>query len=86
MFQEVCYARDMREMIADRYLCPITGWRVDTDLSLGVTEGPTWRFYRKPAAHVVNTPLRNSLLVNASYRDFAGKTYHRVLRGCGTRS
>ena len=32
VFEEVCYARDMREMIRDRYLCPITGWRVDSDL------------------------------------------------------
>lgn len=30
VFEEVCYARDTRQMIADRYLCPITGWRVDT--------------------------------------------------------
>src|ERR1700739_3590032 len=34
VFEEVCYARDMREMIAGHYLCPISGWRVDTELSL----------------------------------------------------
>ena len=70
VFQEVCYARDMREMIADRYLCPITGWRVDTDLTLDNVKVRHGDFIESQLAHVVNTPLRNSLLVNA-YRDFA---------------
>jgi ATP-dependent helicase IRC3 len=70
VFQEVCYARDMREMIADRYLCPITGWRVDTDLSLDNVKVRHGDFIESQLAHVVNTPLRNSLLVNA-YRDLA---------------
>src|SRR5436190_7310242 len=34
VFQEVCYARDLRQMIAEGYLCQIRGWRLDTTLSL----------------------------------------------------
>src|SRR5947208_4895020 len=70
VFQEVCYARDMREMIADRYLCPITGWRIDTDLSLDNVKVRHGDFVESQLARVVNTPLRNTLLVKA-YRDFA---------------
>jgi superfamily II DNA or RNA helicase len=70
VFEEVCYARDMREMIADGYLCPITGWRVDTDLSLDNVKVRHGDFVESQLARVVNTPLRNNLLVKA-YRDFA---------------
>ncbi len=70
VFEEVCYARDIREMIAERYLCPITGWRVDTDLSLDNVKVRHGDFIESQLAHAVNIPLRNSLLVKA-YRDFA---------------
>jgi superfamily II DNA or RNA helicase len=70
VFEEVCYARDMREMIAERYLCPVTGWRVDTDLSLDNVKVRHGDFIESQLARVVNMPLRNSLLVKA-YRDFA---------------
>src|SRR5213594_4018972 len=74
VFEEVCYARDMREMIAGRYLCSITGWRVDTDLSLDNVKvrGRHGDFVESQLAHVVNTPSRNNLLVKA-YRDFASR-------------
>jgi superfamily II DNA or RNA helicase len=70
VFEEVCYAREMREMIAERYLCPITGWRVDTDLSLDNVKVRHGDFIESQLARVVNMPLRNSLLAKA-YRDFA---------------
>ncbi len=70
VFEEVCYARDMREMIAGRYLSPITGWRVDSDLSLDDVKIRHGDFVESQLARVVNTPLRNKLLVKA-YRDFA---------------
>ena len=70
VFEEVCYARDMREMIRDRYLCPLTGWRVDTDLSLDNVKVRHGDFVENQLARVVNTPVRNNLLVKA-YRDFA---------------
>lgn len=70
VFEEVCYARDMREMIAERYLCPIAGWRVDTDLSLDNVKVRHGDFIESQLARVVNMPLRNSLLLKA-YRDFA---------------
>ena len=70
VFEEVCYARDLREMIVGGYLAPISGWRVDTDVSL---DGVTVRhgdFVESQLADVVNTPMRNDMLVKA-YRDLA---------------
>ena len=59
IFEDVCYAREMREMIAGRYLCPITGWRVDTDLSLDNVKVRHGDFVESQLARVVNTPLRS---------------------------
>ncbi|HTU33687.1 MAG TPA: DEAD/DEAH box helicase [Candidatus Acidoferrum sp.] len=70
VFEEVCYARDIREMIADGYLCPIVGWRVDTNLSLDSVKVQHGDFIQSQLGRAVNTPLRNALLVRA-YRDFA---------------
>jgi ATP-dependent helicase IRC3 len=70
IFEEVCYARDMREMIRERYLCPITGWRLDTDLSLDNVKVRHGDFVESQLATVVNTPVRNHLLVRA-YREYA---------------
>src|SRR6266436_402330 len=79
IFEDVCYAREMREMIAGRYLCPITGWRVDTDLSLDNVKVRHGDFVESQLARVVNTPLRNNLLVKA-YQDFA--TARRAIVFC----
>jgi superfamily II DNA or RNA helicase len=70
VFEEVCYARDLREMITDGYLCPITGWRVDTDSTLDGVKLRHGDFVESQLARVVNTPSRNNLLVKA-YRDLA---------------
>ena len=70
VFEEVCYARDLREMIAEGYLSRIRGWRVDTDLSLDGVKVQHGDFVESQLARVVNTPARNNLLVTA-YRELA---------------
>ncbi len=70
VFEEVCYARDLREMIAGRYLCPITGWRISSNTSLdnvGIRHG---EFVESQLAEVVNTSDRNNLVV-AAYREYS---------------
>ncbi|MGQ0712151.1 MAG: DEAD/DEAH box helicase [Gemmatimonadaceae bacterium] len=70
VFEEVCYARDLREMIRGGYLVPIAGWRVDTGVSL---DGVTIRhgdFVENQLARVVNTTPRNHVVVQA-YRELA---------------
>jgi superfamily II DNA or RNA helicase len=70
VFEEVCYARDLRAMIADGYLAPIAGWRVDTGVSLDGVQVRRGEFVESDLASVVDTPLRNDMLVRA-YRDLA---------------
>jgi superfamily II DNA or RNA helicase len=70
VFEDICYARDLREMIAERYLCPITGWRVDSGTSLDNVRIRHGDFVERDLAAVVNTSDRNSLLVNA-YKQYA---------------
>jgi ATP-dependent helicase IRC3 len=70
VFEEVCYARDLREMIAEGYLCPITGWRIHSDTSLDNVKVRHGDFVERQLAEAVNTNDRNNLLVNA-YRQYA---------------
>jgi len=70
VFEEVCYARDLREMISEGYLAPMSGWRVDTEVSLDSVKVRAGDFVESQLADVVNTPMRNEMLVTA-YRDLA---------------
>jgi ATP-dependent helicase IRC3 len=70
VFEDVCYARDLREMIAKRFLSPITGWRVETGTSLDKVRIRHGDFVESQLAQVVNTGDRNQLLVSA-YRQLA---------------
>jgi ATP-dependent helicase IRC3 len=68
VFQEVCFARDLRQMIAENYLCPIRGWRVDTTLSLDGIRISHGDFVESQLARVVNTPFRNRLVMTSYIR------------------
>ena len=70
VFEEVCYARDMRQMIGHGYLAPVTGWRIDTGLSLDQVEKRRGEFVESQLARVVNTSERNSLVIR-TWREFA---------------
>lgn len=70
VFEEVCYARDLREMIGGGYLAPISGWRVDTGVSLDGVKVRHGEFVESQLAVVVNTTPRNHLVVRA-YRELA---------------
>jgi len=72
VFEEVCFARDLRSMIADGYLAPMTGWRVETGVSLDDVRLRHGDFVESQLARVVNTPGRNGELVRA---------YHELARG-----
>jgi ATP-dependent helicase IRC3 len=79
VFQEVCYARDLRQMIGEGYLCPIRGWRVDTNLSLDGVKIRHGDFVESQLARVVNTPSRNRL-VTTSYMRLAN--HRRAIAFC----
>jgi superfamily II DNA or RNA helicase len=68
VFEDVCYAQDLRQMIAEGYLCPIRGWRVDTGVSLDGVKVRHGDFVESQLAHAVNTPARNKLVTTSYMR------------------
>jgi superfamily II DNA or RNA helicase len=72
VFEEVCYARDLREMIVERYLCPVTGWRINSGTSLDEVKIRHGDFVESQLAAAVNTGERNKLLV-AAYLKLANR-------------
>lgn len=70
VFEEVCYARDLRSMIEDGYLAPIRGWRVETHVSLDGVRVRHGDFIESQLAAAVDTSARNRLLVLA-YNEMA---------------
>jgi ATP-dependent helicase IRC3 len=79
VFEEVCYARDLRQMIDAGYLCHIRGWRIDSNLSLDGVQIRHGDFVESQLARVVNVPSRNSLLPLV-YRKLAN--YRRAIVFC----
>lgn len=70
VFEEVCFARDMRQMIDDGHLAPVVGWRTDTGLSLDQVQRRRGEFVESQLARAVNTTERNALIVRA-WQEFA---------------
>ena len=79
VFEEVCYARDLREMIDAGHLCHIRGWRIDSNLSLDGVQVRHGDFVESQLARAVNVPSRNSLL-SLIYRKLAN--YRRAIVFC----
>jgi ATP-dependent helicase IRC3 len=79
VFEEVCCARDLRQMIDAGYLCHIRGWRIDTDLSLDGVQVRHGDFVESQLARVVNVSSRNRLLP-VIYRKLAN--YRRAIVFC----
>jgi ATP-dependent helicase IRC3 len=79
VFEEVCYARDLRQMVDAGYLCHIRGWRIDTSLSLDGVQVRHGDFVESQLAKVVNMPSRNRLLP-VVYRKLA--KYRRAIVFC----
>lgn len=70
VFEDVCFARDMRQMIAHGFLAPVVGWRTDTGLSLDQVQRRRGEFVESQLARAVNTAERNALIVR-TWREFA---------------
>src|SRR5215831_5438807 len=79
VFEQVCYARDLRQMIDAGYLCHIRGWRIDTNLSLDGVQIRHGDFVESQLAKAVNVPSRNPLLP-LIYRKLAN--YRRAIVFC----
>lgn len=70
VFEDVVYSRGIEEMVRGGWLCPITGWRLRTDVDLhgvGIRHGD---FIESQLAGAVNVDQRNRLVVEA-YKRYA---------------
>lgn len=70
VFDEIVYARNIREMIDEGWLCPIRGVRVETGVSLDGVATRLGDFVEGQLEQAVNNEERNALIVGA-YHDHA---------------
>lgn len=68
VFEEIAYSKSLEEMIAAGYLCPIVGWRVDSNTSLDSVKVAHGDFVESQLANAVNTEERNALVIAAHQR------------------
>ena len=70
VFEEIAYRRSLEEMIRGRFLCPVAGWRVASEVNLDGVQAKGGDFVESQLARVVNVAERNALLLRA-YQDLA---------------
>ena len=63
VFEKIVYQKNIKEMIADGYLCKPNGIRVATDLNLDKVKTSDEDFSATSLAQVMNTPELNQLVV-----------------------
>ncbi len=70
VFEEIAYSRSLEAMIRGRFLCPVAGWRVTSDVNLDTVQVRGGDFVESQLASVVDVAERNALLLRA-YQDLA---------------
>jgi ATP-dependent helicase IRC3 len=70
VFEEIAYKRSLEEMIRGRFLCPVAGWRVNSNVNLDGVQVKAGDFVESQLARVVHVAERNALLLRA-YQDLA---------------
>ncbi len=68
VFQEIVFRKTLREMIEARFLCDLSGWRVETETSLDGVATRHGDFVAGQLSDRVNVEARNGLIV-AAYRE-----------------
>jgi len=63
VFQEISFSRNLPEMVEAGYLCPIVGWRVETEVDLSRVRTRLGDFVTSSLADAVNVTERNALVV-----------------------
>ena len=70
IFDEIVYARSLREMITRRYLAPLRAYRVETTESIDAVHVRGGDFIEQELSRAVNISRRNDLIIQA-YKDLA---------------
>jgi ATP-dependent helicase IRC3 len=68
VFQEITFARSLREMVQAGYLVPPVGYRVETDVDLTGVKTKMGDFVTAQLSHAVNTDARNDTVVKVYMR------------------
>lgn len=70
LFQKIAYQKSLREMIDEGWCCNLRAFAIHTDVSLDHVRTHHGDFAEGSLAHTVNTPSRNTMIVEA-WRRFA---------------
>ena len=73
VFEDIVYARGIEEMIREGWLCPITGWRITTDIDLDQVEVRSGDFVEGQLAKAINLRSRNDAVLDAYSKYASGR-------------
>ena len=73
VFEDIVYARGIEEMIREGWLCPITGWRITTDVDLDQVEVRSGDFVESQLARAINQRSRNDAVLDAYSKYASGR-------------
>ena len=73
VFDDIVYHRSIQEMIRERYLCPITGYRIYTETDLSGVHTRMGDFVQRELSGAVNNSARNALVVKNYLERVPGK-------------
>ncbi len=73
VYQEIVYSRSLPEMIQDKYLSPVAGYRVETDVDLTRVKTRMGDFVTSQLSEAVNIIERNNVIINVYKSYLKGK-------------
>lgn len=70
VFQEIVYYKSIQDLIEDKWLCPLVGFRVKSNTDISQVQITNGDYAQGELENVIDTPERNAHVV-AAYRDLA---------------
>lgn len=70
VFEEIVYYKSIQDLIEDKWLCPLVGFRVKSNTDISQVQITNGDYAQSQLENVIDTPERNAHIV-AAYRDLA---------------
>ncbi len=70
VFQEIVYYKSIQDLIEDKWLCPLVGFRVKSNTDISQVQITNGDYAQGQLENIIDTPERNAHVV-AAYRDLA---------------
>jgi ATP-dependent helicase IRC3 len=70
VFQEIVYYKSIQDLIEDKWLCPLVGFRVKSNTDISQVQITNGDYAQGQLENIIDTPERNSHIV-AAYHDLA---------------